>query len=140
MMNTCTDVLDIGWIILSEQPTCQTILPKFISMENNLTATIIIYYMDGSDQWHTTYKTKLVIPSNQTDILPQHKVFLCGYAELNRTVWYIFINWAQDWNWIIYFTQDLQNILYYSVLFDIWLTLCYSNACSSISLCMLLNS
>jgi hypothetical protein len=38
MMNTCTDILDIGWIILSEQPTCKTILPKFISMENNLTA------------------------------------------------------------------------------------------------------
>ena len=97
MMNTCTDVLDIGWITLSEQPTCKTILPKFISMENNLTATIIIYYMDGSDQWHTMYKTKLVIPSTQTDILPQHKLFLCGYAELNRTVWYI-INCAQDWN------------------------------------------
>ena len=40
-MNTCTDVLDIGWIILSEQPTCKTILPKFISMENNLTTTIM---------------------------------------------------------------------------------------------------
>jgi hypothetical protein len=53
--------------------------------------------MDGSDQWHTMYKTKLVIPSTQTDILPQHKLFLCGYAELNRTVWYI-INCAQDWN------------------------------------------
>ena len=68
-------------------------------MENNLTATIIIYYMDGSDQcqWHTMYKTKLVIPSTQTDILPQHKLFLCGYAELNRTVWYI-INCAQVWN------------------------------------------
>ena len=76
MMNTCTDVLDIGWIILSEQPTCKTILPKFISMENNLTATIIIYYMDGSDQWHTMYKTKLVIPSTQTDILPQQ----CGIS------------------------------------------------------------
>jgi hypothetical protein len=38
MTNECT-VLDIGWIILSEQPTCKTILPKFISMENNLTAT-----------------------------------------------------------------------------------------------------
>ena len=50
MMNTCTDLLDIGWITLSEQPTCKTILPKFISMENNLTATIIMYYMDGSDQ------------------------------------------------------------------------------------------
>ena len=95
MMNTCTDVLDIGWITLSEQPTCKTILPKFISMENNLTATISIYYMDGSDQWHTMYKTKLVIPSIQTDILPQHKLFLCGYAELNRTVWYI-INCAQE--------------------------------------------
>ena len=40
--------------------------------------------MDGSDQWHTMYKTKLVIPSTQTDILPQHKLFLCGYAELNK--------------------------------------------------------
>ena len=29
--------------------TCKTILPKFISMENNLTGTTIIYYMDGSD-------------------------------------------------------------------------------------------
>jgi hypothetical protein len=35
---------------------------------------IIIYYMDGSDQWHI-YKTKLVIPSTQTDILPQYKLF-----------------------------------------------------------------
>jgi hypothetical protein len=41
MMNTGTDLLDIGWIILSEQPTCKTILPKLISMENNLTATIL---------------------------------------------------------------------------------------------------
>ena len=43
--------------------------------------------MDGSDQWHTMYKTKLVIPSTQTDILPQHKLFFCRYAELNRTVY-----------------------------------------------------
>ena len=95
MMNTRTDLLDIGWIILSEQPTCKTILPKFISIENNLTATIIIYYMDGSDKWQTMYKTKLVKPS--THILPQHKLFLCGYAELNQTVWYI-INCAKGWN------------------------------------------
>ena len=40
--------------------------------------------MDGSDQWHTMYKTKLVIPSTQTDIFPQHKLFLCGYAELTE--------------------------------------------------------
>jgi hypothetical protein len=70
---------------------------------------------------HNMYKTKLVIPSSQTDILRQHKLFLCGYAVLNQTVWYI-INCAQDWNWInIYFTHDLQNILYYSVVFNIWL-------------------
>jgi hypothetical protein len=58
-------------------------------MDNNLTVTIIIYYMDGSDQWHKMYKIKLVI-STQTDILQQHKLFLCGYAVLNRTVsvWY----------------------------------------------------
>ena len=98
MMNTYTDVLDIGWIILSEQPTCKTILPKFISMENNLTATIIIYYMDGSDQFHTMYKTKLVIPSILKQIFSHlTQIVLCGYAELNRTVWYI-INCAQDWN------------------------------------------
>jgi hypothetical protein len=57
--------------------------------------------MDGSDQINGTQcrKLKLVIPSTQTDILQQHKLFLqlCGYAELNRTVWYI-INCAQDWN------------------------------------------
>ena len=49
----------MGWIILSEVTmatcSCKTILPKFISMENNLTATIIIYYMDGSDQYGTQY-------------------------------------------------------------------------------------
>jgi hypothetical protein len=50
--------------------------------------------MDGSDQWHTIYKTKLAIPSTQTNILPQHKLFLCGYAVLNRAS---VIN-AQDWN------------------------------------------
>jgi hypothetical protein len=74
--------------------------------------------MDGSDQWHTMYKTKLVIPSTEKDFLQQHKLFLCGYAVLNRTVWYI-ISCAHDWNCIIYFTHDLQNILYYSVFFDI---------------------
>ena len=36
---------------------------------------------------HNMYKTKLVIPSTQTDIHPQHKLFLCGYAVLNRTVY-----------------------------------------------------
>ena len=46
---------------------------------------------------HNIYKTKLVIPSTQTYIPPQQKLFLCGYAVLNRTVWYI-INCAHDWN------------------------------------------
>ena len=58
MMNTCTDVMDIGWIILSEQPPCKTILPKFISMENNLTAAIIIYII-WMDQINGTQCTKL---------------------------------------------------------------------------------
>ena len=31
---------------------------------------------------HNMYKTKLAIPTTQTDILPQHKLFLCGYAVL----------------------------------------------------------
>ena len=47
--------------------------------------------MDQIMPWHTMYKTKLVIPSTQTDILPQHKLFLCGYAELNQTVYIIII-------------------------------------------------
>lgn len=66
MTNECT-VLDIGWIILSEQPTCKTILPKFIySMENDLTATIIIYYVwMVRSMAHNVHKTKLVIPSTQ---------------------------------------------------------------------------
>ena len=65
--------------------------------------------MDGSDQWHTMYKTKLVlkqIASTQTDFLPQHKLFLCGYAvlKLYRTVCYIIksINCAQDWNYTVH--------------------------------------
>jgi hypothetical protein len=134
------NVLDIGWIILSEQPTCKTILPKFISMENNLTATIIIYYMHGSDQWHTMYKSKLVIPSTQTDVLPQHKLYLCGYAVLNWTVWYI-INCAQDWNWIgntSLMTFKTFSIIQWFSIYD-W-PLCYRNTCSSNSLCKLLNS
>ena len=96
MMNKCTGNWLDNFVRTTHLPICKTILPKLISMDNNL-ATIIIYYMDGSDQWHTMYKTKHVIPSTQTDILPQHQLFLCGYAVLNRTVWYI-INCAQDWN------------------------------------------
>jgi hypothetical protein len=34
-------------------------------------------------------------------------------------VWYI-INCAQNWNWIIYFTHDLQDILNYSMVFDMF--------------------
>ena len=90
-------------------------------MENNLTATMnnhILY--GGFDQWHTMYKTKLVIPSTQTDNLPQHNCFCVNVLYvLNRTVWYI-INCAQNWNLIIYFTHDLQNILNYSVVFDMF--------------------
>jgi hypothetical protein len=90
---------------------------------------------------HNMYKTKLVIPSTQTDILPQHKLFMCGYAVLTRTVWYI-IDCAQDWNWIIYFTQDLQNIPYYSTIqwSSIYDWLIDTVMRSSNSLCMLLNS
>jgi hypothetical protein len=58
------------------------------------------------------YKTKLVIPSTQTDILPQQKLFLCGYAVLNRTVWYIInllmpfktfstVQWSLIYDWLI---------------------------------------
>ena len=76
--------------------------------------------MDGFDQWHTMYKTKLVIPSTQTDNLPEHNCFCVNVLYvLNRTVWYI-INCAQNWNWIIYFTHDLQDILNYSMVFDMF--------------------
>jgi hypothetical protein len=88
--------------------------------------------MDGSDQWHAMYKTKLVlkqIASTQTDFVPQHKLFLCGYAvlKLYRTVCYI-INCAQDRNGIIHFTRDLQNILYWSVVSHVprIVCICYS--------------
>ena len=61
MMNKCTEY----WLdhFVRTMATCKTILPRFISMENNLTVTIIVHYMDGSDQWHTMYKSKHVIPS-----------------------------------------------------------------------------
>ena len=62
--------------------------------------------MDLINGTQLIYKTKLVIPSTQTDFLPQHKLFLCGYSELNRTLRHI-INCAQDWNIIIFFTHDL---------------------------------
>jgi hypothetical protein len=63
------------------------------------------------------YKTKLVIPFTQTDILPQHKLFLCGYSVVkpNSVLYCYIINCAQDWNWIIHSTHDFQTILYYSV-------------------------
>jgi hypothetical protein len=41
--------------------------------------------MDQINGTQYMYKTKLVIPSTQTDILPQHKLFLCGYAVLNHS-------------------------------------------------------
>jgi hypothetical protein len=41
---------------------------------------------------HNMYKTKLVIPFTQTDILQQHKLFLCGYSVVNRTVCYTAIS------------------------------------------------
>ena len=31
-----------------------------LCMDNNLTATVIIYYMDGSDQWHWELYTSLM--------------------------------------------------------------------------------
>ena len=75
-------------------------------MENNLTATMnnhILY--GGFDQWHTMYNTKLVIPSTQTDNLPQHNCFCVNVLYvLNRTVWYI-INCAGielEFNYILH--------------------------------------
>jgi hypothetical protein len=61
-------------------------------------------------------------------------------AVLYWTVWYV-INCAQDWNWIIHFTHDLHNILYCSVVFDVWLTsLLQYCMFLEYSLCMLLVS
>jgi hypothetical protein len=31
---------------------------------------------------HNMYKTEIVIPSTQTDILPQHKLFLYEYTQV----------------------------------------------------------
>ena len=69
---------------------------------------------------HNRYRTKLAIPSTQTYNLPQHNWFCVNVLYvLNRTVWYI-INCAQNWNLIIYFTHDLQNILNYSLVFNMF--------------------
>jgi hypothetical protein len=58
--------------------------------------------MDGSDQWHTcNVQNSTCDTSAQTDLLPQRKLFLCGYAVLNRTVWHI-INCAHNWNSLNY--------------------------------------
>ena len=95
MMNKCTGYWLDNFVTTTHLQ--DSYLPKFISMDNNLTATIIILYGWIRSMAHNMYKTKLVIPSTQTDIPPQHKLFLCGYSVLNRTVWYI-INCAQDWN------------------------------------------
>jgi hypothetical protein len=46
--------------------------------------------MDGSDQWHTIYKTKLVIPSTQTDVLQQLQIIFVSVCCVK--LWYI-INW-----------------------------------------------
>ena len=44
--------------------------------------------MDGFDQWHTMYKTKLVIPSTQTDNLPQHNGFCAVRVKPNSVVYH----------------------------------------------------
>ena len=38
--------------------------------------------MDGSGQWHTMCTKLNLCTFYSTDILPQHKLFLCGYAVL----------------------------------------------------------
>ena len=73
--------------------------------------------MDGSYQWHTMYKTKLLIHLLKPIFSRNTNCFRVGggCVKVNSVVWYI-INCAQDWNLInIYFTHDLQN----SVVFDI---------------------
>ena len=87
--------IDTTYWILAGFSTCKAILPKFISMESNLTATIIIYIFIWMDQpkWHTMYKTK---PSTQTDILPQQKLFLCGLCCVKQNS--VSVVYAQDWN------------------------------------------
>ena len=50
--------------------------------------------MDESDQWHTMYKTsKLVVPSTQTDILPQHN--FCVDMPNNINVVYHHLFWCK---------------------------------------------
>ena len=69
MMNKCTGYwLDNIDNFVRTTATYKTILPKFICMENYLTATIIIYYiwMDQINGTQYMYKTKIVLPSSQT--------------------------------------------------------------------------
>ena len=73
--------------------------------------------MNGFDQWHTMYKTKLVIPSTQTDNLPQHNCFCAVRVKPNSVVYH---SVTVHRTGIIYFTHDLQNILNYSVVFDMF--------------------
>ena len=47
--------LGIGWIILSEQPICRTILPTFISMAIRKEFNSYNNHMDGSDCRSMTY-------------------------------------------------------------------------------------
>jgi hypothetical protein len=79
MKNKCTGY----WL----DKICKTILPKFISMENNLTATMNNHILYGWI-WHAMYKTKLVIPSTQTDNLPQHNCFCAVRVKPNSMVYH----------------------------------------------------
>jgi hypothetical protein len=79
MMNKCTG---IGWIILSEQWSLAR-LSYLIGIENNLTATISIYYMDGSDllMAHNMYNflTKLVMYLLLKQIFSHNTNCFCVY-------------------------------------------------------------
>jgi hypothetical protein len=123
MTNTCT-----GYISLDN--SIRTII-IWMDLINDIQCTMYNVQCTMYNAQCTMYKTNLVlkqIASTQTDFLPKHKLLLCGYAvlKLYRTVCYI-INCAKDWNGIIHFTCDLQNILYWSVVFHVPRIVCVNS-------------
>jgi hypothetical protein len=72
MMNKCTGYWMNNFVRITA--TCKTILSKFISMENNLMDLWMVQingriWMDQINGTQYMYKTKLVIPSTQIDML-----------------------------------------------------------------------
>jgi hypothetical protein len=90
--------MDIGWIILWEQPTCRTFFPKFISMAIRKELNSYNNHMDGSDHWHTMYKIKLVILIRSFFL---HGGWLCACYVILNSVIYHYLCTGMAWNYIL---------------------------------------